>query len=161
MKLYNKFTFALFAISAVALFAGCATNPTTGQVTLKTVDFTATKLAVASHADLQAAAVRATKNGYPSRAAFWTAVDGLLTAQEQQANDCEAAIAAALPKQTGAATFAGPADALEAGAEAVGSFSGIPASVKITCEPLPIPSLPALPLVPKPNPSPRLNDSEQ
>jgi hypothetical protein len=146
MNLFTRYTYALAAILA---FGGCATNPTTGQVTLKTVDFTATKLATASHADLQAAAKRATTNGYPSRAAFWTAVDGLLTAQEAQANACEAAIAAALPKTSASPAFAGPADALEAGAEAVGSFSGIPASVRITCEPLPIPSLPALPLIPK------------
>lgn len=136
---FNRYTIALFACLA---FSGCATTP-------KPLDFTATKLAVASHADLTAAAQRATANGYPSRAAFWTAVDGLLTAQEAQANACEAAINAALPKTTGTIAFAGPADALEGAAEAVGSFSGIPASVKITCEPLPIPSLPLLPAIPK------------
>lgn len=149
MKAFNCYTIAFAACLAIALFAGCATNPTTGATTLKPVDFTTTKLATASHADLTAAATRATANGYPSRAAFWTAVDGLLTAQEAQANACEAAIAAALPKATGAPSFAGPADALEATAEAVGNFSGIPASVKITCEPLPIPSLPGLPIIPK------------
>jgi hypothetical protein len=139
----------LIAILALLVMAGCATNPTTGAPTIKTVDFTATKLATATHSDLQAAATRATANGYPSRAAFWLAADTLLTAQEGQANACEAAIAAALPKTTGAVSFAGPADALEATAETVGAFSGIPANVKIVCEPLPIPSLPALPLIPK------------
>lgn len=134
----------IIAIAIFALLTGCNTAP------VKQVDFTQTKIAVASHADLQAAAARATKNGYPSRAAFWTAVDGLLLAQEQQANACEAAIAAALPKApAGGIQFAGPADALEAGAEAVGNFSGIPASVKIVCEPLPIPALPGLPGIPK------------
>ena len=136
-----RYAYALAAILGFGTMAGCSTVPK--------IDFTATKLATATHADLRAASARATVNGYPSRAAFWNAVDGLLSAQEQQANACEAAIAASLPKSPASVTFAGPADALEAGAEAVGSFSGIPASVKIVCEPLPIPALPALPLLPK------------
>ena len=136
-----RYAYALAAILGFGTMAGCATAPK--------IDFTATKLATATHSDLLAASARATANGYPSRAAFWTAVDGLLTAQEAQANACEAAIAAAMPKASGVPSVAGPADALEAAAEAVGSFSGIPASVKIVCEPLPIPALPALPLLPK------------
>lgn len=133
----------LFAVLVLAACTyGCATP---GQP----FDITKSKLSVASHAGNKAAAAYATAHGHPERAAWWMAIDGLLTANEQQANACAAAIAAALPKHADAA----PADmspelALEMAAEAVGNFSGIPASVKITCEPLPIPPMPLLPKLP-------------
>ena len=134
----------IIALLALLALAACSTTQ------LKPIDFTQTKLATVTHNDLQAAAKRAAANGYQPRADFWLAVDTLLTAQEKQATACAAAIEAALPKAPATGPqFAGAADALEAAAETVGNFSGIPANVKILCEPLPIPALPLLPGIPK------------
>jgi len=130
----------------VIFLAGCATQP---AATAPVAPGAKPDLAQVTHADLLAAAARATKNGYPARASMWTAIDTLLTAQEGQAVACLAAIKAALPQPGSAPQVAGAFDGIEAAAEAVGSFSGIPASVKIVCEPLPIPSLPGLPAIPK------------
>ena len=129
----------LAALLCLTLLSACAT----------TVDLTQTKLAVATHADLLAAAARATKNGYPARAQMWTAIDTLLTAQESQAQACLAAIKAALPTPGSLPAVAGAFDGIEAAAEAVGNFQGFPAVVNLNCEPLPIPPLPALPGIPK------------
>lgn len=136
------------AVLAFALLTACATAqtpPTAGTASAST----AQTLEQVTHADLQAAAARATKNGYPARAAVWTALDGLLAAQEAQAKACLAAIKAALPQPGSAPQVAGVFDGIEAAAEAVGNFQGIPANVKLLCEPLPIPKLPPLPAIPK------------
>ena len=122
------------------LLSACATTGT--------FDITKTKLSVATHAGNKAAAAYATANGHPERAAWWNAIDGLLSANEQQANACAAAIAAALPKAPTLPTDMAPELALEMAAEAVGNFTGIPASVRITCEALPIPIMPVLPKLP-------------
>lgn len=138
-----KRAIAIFAV----LLAGCATTvDPSGKETIKPVDFTQTELATVTHADLQAAAARAEKNGFPARAGVWRSFDIQLTAWEQQANACAAAIKAAIPS-AGQPPFAGAFDALEAAAEAVGQ--GIPSSLKINCTPLPIPKMPFLPLIPK------------
>ena len=113
----------------VAMLAACATP------------VTQTKLAVATHNDLQAAATYATQNGYPARAAVWTAIDTQLTA-------CENAIQASVPIKPNLPANGGVFLAFEVGAEAVGTFSGTPASVKINCEPLPIITFPMLPVKP-------------
>lgn len=139
-----KHLLALFAI----LLAGCAgtivKDPATGAVTF---NVSAGKLEVAAHADLLAAAAYATAHGYPARAAVWAAEDARLTAIETQISACANAIAASLPKPV-----SGPAPtpflAIEIGAEAVGQFSGLPASVKINCAPFPIVTLPILPKLP-------------
>lgn len=132
---------------AVALIAGCSSTQPSKPLEQKLAEFdiTKTKLSVSTHAGNKQAADYATKNGHPERAAWWLAIDGLLTANEQQANACAAAIQAALPKKPDLPDDVSPELALEMAAEAVGNFSGIPASVKVTCEPLPIPRLPALP----------------
>ena len=126
-----KRLFALLCISITCLFAGCQTLASLPTSTL----------ALQGHADAQAAAAYATANGYPARAAMWVAIDTQITA-------CEAAIAAAAPKPptTGTAP-AGPHLALdfEVGAEAIGNFSGIPASVKVNCAPLPLIIFPVIP----------------
>ena len=112
-------------VAPLLLLAGCATAP---------IDqFT--------HADLQNAANIATTNGYPARAAVWTAYDQLLTASEQQVAACKAAIIAALQKAP--TTAVGLATLTELTAEAaVGTSS---AAVKTACTGMPIPVLPALP----------------
>ena len=136
----------LLALLCLTLLAACATQP---AATAPVAPGAKPDLAQVTHADLQAAAARATKNGYPARAQMWTAIDTLLTAQENQAQACLAAIKAALPTPGSLPQVVGAFDGIEAAAEAVGNFQGIPASVKITCEPLPIPSLPSLPGIPK------------
>lgn len=136
------------AVLFTALLTACATAqtpPAAGTATAATKP----TLAEVTHADLQAAAARATKNGYPARAGVWQALDTLLAAQENQAKACLAAIKAALPQPGGVPQVAGVFDGIEAAAEAVGNFQGIPAVVKLNCEPLPIPKLPALPGIPK------------
>lgn len=130
------------AIAAFIALTGCATAQTAAPV------MPAPSFKDVTHADLIAAAARATKNGYPARAQMWTAIDALLSAQEGQIKACADAIKAALPVPS-APQVAGVFDGIEAAAEAVGNFSGVPAAVKLNCAPLPIPSLPSLPLVPK------------
>ena len=136
----------LLALLALSMLTACATAQAPSSTSAPAAK---PDLAAVTHADLTAAAARAMKNGYPARAQMWTAIDTLLTAQESQAKACLAAIKAALPQPGSAPQVAGAFDGIEAAAEAVGNFQGIPASVKITCEPLPIPTLPSLPGVPK------------
>ena len=129
-----------------SLLTACATAqaPVTGAAPASTPT-----LQQVTHTDLLAAAARATKANYPARAQMWMAIDTLLTAQETQAAACLAAIKAALPTPGSLPQVAGAFDGIEAAAEAVGNFQGIPAVVKLNCEPLPIPTLPALPAIPK------------
>ena len=134
----------LILLASLAL-AACASDPSTGQPAVP--DFTQTQLATITHDDLVAASNRAKANGFPARAQMWTALDGLLTAREQQANACAQAIAAMLPKQPDA-KFAGAADAAEAAAELVSTFSISP-QVKANCTLIPIPTLPGLPALPR------------
>lgn len=135
----------LLLLSSLALTA-CATAQTPGSPSLPAAAPPSIKQV--THTDLLAAAARATKNGYPARAQVWTAIDTLLTAQEAQIKACAAAIKAALPTPS-APQVAGAFDALEAAAEAVGNFSGIPAAVKLNCLALPLPPMPVLPAIPK------------
>jgi pectin methylesterase-like acyl-CoA thioesterase len=131
----------MIALIFALLLTACATPPTP----TKPLDATKTELAVVTHADLQAAAAYATAHGYPARAAVWTAEDARLTAIEVQISACANAIQAALPPAPTAGAPVGVFTAVEMGAEAVGQYSGVPASVKINCAPFPIVTLPALP----------------
>lgn len=97
-----------------------------------------------THADLQNAARIAAANGYPARAAVWTANDQLLSAWEKQIDACNQAILAAKPSAPSGTI--GVATAAEIAAEAVGQ--GVPATVKLNCEPLPIPAIPVFPKIP-------------
>ena len=115
----------LVAIIAMALLGGCAGTP----------------ISTVTHEDLQAAATYATQNGFPARAAVWTAIDTQLTA-------CEDAIKASGPTKPNLPPNGGVFLAFEVGAEAVGSFSGVPANVKINCAPLPLIGFPLLPVKP-------------
>jgi hypothetical protein len=118
----------LFATLLLALaLSGCAS-----------LNISTTPLAVATHNDLQAAAAYATAHGYPARAAVRLAIDAQLTA-------CELAISAALPQAPAAAGPVGPITLAEMAEEALGNISGIPASVKINCAPVPIVVFPKLP----------------
>lgn len=128
----------LIGAIACAMLSACAT---TGQP----VDISTTKLSVATHADLQAAAAYANAHGYAPVAAVYLADEGRLTAVEAQISACANAIAAALPAPPAQSGTVGPITAFEMAREAVGSLTGIPASVKIICEPLPIPLMPLLP----------------
>lgn len=130
------------AILIIALLAGCASHSpsTVGSVTQagsgvqSPAPTTKPSLRELTHADLQGAAAYAAKNGYPARAAMWLAIEGQLTAAENQVAACKAAIAA-VQKQTG--DIAGPLTLIEMGAEAVAQ--GIPANVRANCEPIPLP----------------------
>ena len=130
----------LFAIMLALVLGACAT--------LKPVDVTQSKLAVATHADLLAAAKYATDHGYPARAAVWMAEDAKLSAIEAQINTCANAIEAALPKAPALSSPPTPFLAVEMAAEAAGNVTGIPATVKINCEPFPIITLPVFPKIP-------------
>jgi uncharacterized protein YceK len=121
------------------LLSGCAT--------LQSLDVAQSKLAVATHADLLAAAKYATDHGYTARAAVWMAEDAKLSAIEAQINACASAIEAAVPKVS-LTTPPTPFLGIEVAAEAVGTFSGVPSSVKINCEPFPIITLPVFPKLP-------------
>lgn len=130
----------LAALVTVALLvSACALN------NLKPVDVSQSKLAVATHNDLLAAAQYATDHGYPARAAVWLAEDAKLSAIESQISTCANAIEAALPKAPSLSTPLTPFLGIEMAAEAAGSVTGIPASVKINCEPFPIITLPVFP----------------
>src|SRR6478609_3232431 len=112
-------------ILAVLVFftSGCASTPEQ----MKLHDF--------AHADILNAAKIADANGFPARAGVWRSFDTLLTAAEAQVAACKAALAGLAPKQIeGDGVFT----LIELGAEKVGG--GIPASVKITCEPIVIPT---------------------
>jgi hypothetical protein len=115
----------LLAVLVITL-AGCAT-----------IDLTQTKLAVATHADLLGAAQVYTNAGLPDRAAVVTAIDAQLTA-------CEQAISAAIPKAPTPIAGAGPLTLAAQASVAVGNFNGIPAAVKLHCEPIPLISFPKL-----------------
>lgn len=129
----------LFRILILTVLTGCTT--------LSAIDISQSKLAVATHNDLQAAAKYATDHGYPARAAVWLAEDARLAAIEVQINACAKAIEAALPPApTG--QIPTPFLGLEMAAEAVGTFSGISPSIKINCAAFPIVALPLLPKLP-------------
>lgn len=128
----------LLSLFVTLLMFGCAVSP------VPAIDVTTTKLAIATHDDLMAAAKYADDHGYPARAAVWRARDALLTAREQQINACAAAIRAALPKPAVDVKLT-PFLAIEMTEEAAGNFSGIPASVKLSCADMPLVGLPALP----------------
>lgn len=141
----------LFAILAALVLAACqgmtvtTTDPATG-VTTTTIDVSKGQLAVATHADLQAAANRATAAGYPSRATLWLAEDSKLTAMEAQFSACANSIRADLNQgPNDAGKFAGPFDAEEALTEKVGNFTGSSAKTKILCKPMPVVLMPILP----------------
>lgn len=109
----------LAVVSVAILLAGCATS----------VQLQNLPLAKFTHSDLQGAAAYATGNGFPARAAVYTALDTQLTA-------CETAISAAAPKAPPSGTV-GVFTAFEVGAEAVGQ--GIPANVRINCSAVQLP----------------------
>jgi predicted phage tail protein len=146
-----KTLLAVLTALALLAIAGCATVTTTDPATgvqTTTVDVSQGKLAVATHADLQAAAARATANGYPSRATLWLAEDAKLNAIEAQISACANSIRADLNQgPNDAGKFAGPFDAEEALTEKVGNFTGPSAKTKILCKPMPVV---LLPIVPKP-----------
>jgi hypothetical protein len=124
----------LVFLASIALLSGCAQAQTVADpgtnspaaVSAKSAGFDLGKLPIAkfTHADLLGAAAYANGNGYPARAAVYTAI-------EQQLTACEQAIDAALPRLPPAGTGVGVFTAYEIAAEAVGS--GIPAAVKINC----------------------------
>lgn len=118
----------LLAICFTAL-AGCATK----------LDLEQTGIAKATHADLQAAAAYASANGYPARAAVWTAIDAQLKA-------CNDAITAAEPAAPASQPGGGIAYGFEVAAEAAGNVSGVPSSVKLNCAPLPLIVFPSFPV---------------
>lgn len=147
----------IFAI--LALTAGCASSPPTPgpgpTQDLKpavSTPVTAPKHAAAAKLDSQsssfiqddlaAAAALATANGYPARAGVYNAMAATGAAVKAQAAACKAAIDASLGNlpQTGQAV--GAFTAFEMAAEAVGA--GVPAAVKINCEPIPLISGPGL-----------------
>ena len=118
----------LLALLCLTLLSACAT----------TVDLTQTKLAVATHADLLGAAQVYTNANLPDRAAVVMAVDAQLTA-------CEQAIGAAIPKAPAPVAGAGPLTLAAQASVAVGSFQGVPAAVRLHCEPIPIITFPVMP----------------
>ena len=145
----------LLAVLALAL-AGCAgvevktTDPATGATTT-TIDFTKAQLAVDIHNGEVAAAKYATDHGLPERAAVRTAIDSLLTAWEQQKSACANAIKSMLDSvKPPAVKDENPILVAEIAEEAVGSFSGVPAKVKMLCAAVPIPTLPVFPKIPLP-----------
>lgn len=120
----KQFLLIIAAAFAAFFISGCAS-------------FGTGPLATATHNDLVAAAALATANGYPARAAVRLAIDAQLTA-------CEQAIAAAAPKAPAITGAVGPITAAEMLEEAVGSFTGIPATVKINCSPIPVVIFPGM-----------------
>lgn len=114
----------LGVVIATALLAGCGTGALAQQ------PVTQWPLAKFTHADLTTAATYATTNGYPARAAVYTALDVQLTA-------CETALAAAAPKAPPAGGTVGAFTAFEVAAEAVGQ--GIPANVRMNCSAITLP----------------------
>src|ERR1039458_3392092 len=122
---------SIIAILAIAILTACATA---GPPPVP-VDVSTSKLAVATHNDLVAAAKRATDNGYPSRAALWMAEDAKLTAIEAQISACGNSIQADLNRTgTAGGNFAGPFDAEEALTETVGKFTGASSQTLILCK---------------------------
>lgn len=122
------------AIAAALCMTGCAVAQTPAAQTASAAGFDLSKLPLSkfAHADLQNAAAIAAANGFPARAAVWTAMDSQLKA-------CEAAISAAVPKLPPAGSTTGAATLLELGAEGVGQ--GIPANVMLNCSAITLPRL--------------------
>lgn len=145
----------LFLIGALFAFilAGCAANP---------VNISTSEPAVTLHNDLLGAAAVATqsanaatdpnlKAALQARAAWWTQLDALVTARENQASACVNAIKASAPSVPNSAVPATKPHVftdVEIAAEAVGTASGITPAMKLACEPLPIPTIPAIPKLP-------------
>lgn len=135
----------IVALCFISLLAGCASTPQSSS-TAPAQSATApavgavgtTSLKTLTHADLQAAAKYATDHAYPARAAMWQALEAQLTAAENQVAACRAAIDAAMPKPSKSGEVVGMFTLVEIAAEAVGQ--GVPASVKINCEPIVIPT---------------------
>ncbi len=119
------------------LLSGCASppKPVEPQAPDQPGTRPAASLKELTHADLQAAAAYAEKNGYPARAAKWRALETLLTASEGLVAACKAAIASDLQKPL--ETHPGPLTLLEVAAERVAQ--GISPSVRANCEPIPLP----------------------
>jgi uncharacterized protein YceK len=162
----------LLSLIFAAFLAGCAGTviktdavPATATVpavpATTTIDLTKGTLEVATHNDLLGAAAVATKAAaaatklkdavlaaaLQARATFWTALDTLLTAQEQQGSACGNAILAMKPTPPTLATGSGPHlfTDIEILAEDVGQFTGITPAAKLACTQITIPTLPALP----------------
>jgi hypothetical protein len=117
----------LITVAVLVAFSGCAVAqpaPSNG------IDLSKLPLAKLTHGDLKTAAEYANSNGYPARAAVYTAIEAQLTA-------CEAAIAAAGPKSPPPGGTVGAFTLFEMGAEAVAN--GIPAAVKINCGAITLP----------------------
>lgn len=134
----------LWLLLAVCLVPACASvqapstspalsSPSQAQAPAK-IDLSTLPLAQFAHADLQSAAAYAMANGHPERSAVWLAIDGQVTA-------CQKALSTLQPTlPTGTV---GAFTAFEMAAEAVGT--GIPAGVKLACEPVTLPSVFSLP----------------
>lgn len=130
----------LISILLAGIFlAGCAsTPPAATSNTAAPAPAPTTSLKTLTHADLQAASKYAIDHGFPARAAMWQAIEAQLTAAENQIAACKAAIEAALPKPSASGGPVGVFTLVEIGAEAVGQ--GVPANVRINCEPIVIPT---------------------
>lgn len=135
-KLFRSVELAL-CIAVFALLSACAS-----------INVAQTPLAKATQADLAAAAAYAQANGYPAVAAVYNAQAAQLTAINGQIQACLDAIAASKPKLPTANGNVGPILAFEMARETVGTFSGVPAQVRLNCEPIPLIALPALPKIP-------------
>ncbi len=116
----------ILLLSMVLAVSGCALLPTGG------FDPASLPLSKFTHADLQAAAAYANANGFPARAAVYTAIDIQLTA-------CETAIASASPKPVPTGTTVGAFTLFEVAAEQ--AATGIPSAVKINCSAVTLPTL--------------------
>lgn len=143
MKLLTVFCIILLISACASVPAGAppgtAATPT---------DASQTKLAIATHADLLAAAAYATAHGLPAIAAVYASQDANLTAVEGQITACNAAILANMPQLASPPAGAGPILVFEIAREAVGNFAGVAPAVKLACEPITIPPLPVLPRIP-------------
>lgn len=124
-------------ILCLTILTGCAS-----------INIAQTGLAKATQSDLAAAAAYAQANGYPAVAAVYTSQAAQLTAINGQIQACLDAIAASKPKLPTANGNVGPILAFEMARETVGTFSGVPASVRLNCEPIPLIALPTLPNIP-------------
>ena len=124
-------------ILCLAMLTGCAS-----------INIAQTPLAKATQADLAAAAAYAQANGYPAIAAVYTSQAAQLTAINGQIQACLDAIAASKPKLPTDNGNVGPILAFEMARETVGTFTGVSATVKLNCEPIPLIALPALPKIP-------------
>ena len=121
------------AILLCLLLPACSVAQTSPPAPITLSHFGLSKF---THADLQNAAAIAAKNGYPARAAMWTAKDALLTAAENQVAACAASLATLAPVAPPSGTV-GLATLDELATEQIGK--GIPASVIANCKVIPIP----------------------